>query len=56
MQIVRFLLASFPGSPPPHSEGRGEREPGTHCLHMHQIAPEKWGNWILSSHVRDTMM
>ena len=33
-----------------------EEEPGTHCLHMHQIIPEKWGDWILSSHVHDTMM
>ena len=33
-----------------------EREPGTHCLRMRQIAPEKWGDWILSSHIRNTMM
>ena len=33
-----------------------EREPGTHCLRMCQIALEKWGDWTLSSHVRDTMM
>ena len=34
----------------------GEKEPGTHCLRMRQIGPEKWGDRILSFHVRDTMM
>ena len=33
-----------------------EKEPGTQCLRMCQIALEKWGDWIPSSLVHDIMM
>ena len=33
-----------------------KKEPGTHCLCMRQIGPEKLGNWTLSFHVHDTLM
>ena len=33
-----------------------EREPDTRCLRMRQITLEKWGDWIMLSHVRDMMM
>ena len=38
------ILASYPG--PSFQEEEEEKQPGTHCMHMHQGTPENWGNQI----------
>ena len=39
-----------------HTLRVAEREPDTCCLRMRQITLEKWGDWILLSHICDMMI